>query len=118
MNIKEQKASSPNFLYELLGSFAKPAAENPTAAIMEAAFRHHKLHYRYINCDVGPDNLQASFEGAKAMGWRGFNCSIPNKVEVMKYLDKIGESAQIIGAVNTVIIDPDGQTTGENTDGK
>lgn len=118
MNIKEQKASSPNFLYELLGSFAKPAAENPTAAIMEAAFRHHKLHYRYINCEVGPDNLQASFEGAKAMGWRGFNCSIPNKVEVMKYLDKIGESAQIIGAVNTVIIDPDGQTTGENTDGK
>ena len=118
MNIKEQKASSPNFLYELLGSFAKPAAENPTAAIMEAAFRHHKLHYRYINCEVGPDNLQAAFEGAKAMGWRGFNCSIPNKVEVMKYLDKIGESAQIIGAVNTVIIDPDGQTTGENTDGK
>ena len=52
------------------------------------------------------------------MGWRGFNCSIPNKVEVMKYLDRIGESAQIIGAVNTVIISPDGKTTGENTDGK
>ena len=36
----------------------------------------------------------------------------------MKYLDRIGESAQIIGAVNTVIIGPDGRTTGENTDGK
>lgn len=36
----------------------------------------------------------------------------------MKYLDQIGESAQIIGAVNTVIIGSDGKTTGENTDGK
>ena len=118
MSIKEQKISSPDFLPGLLGSFAKPAAENPTVAIMEAAFRHHQLHYRYINCEVGPERLQAAVEGAKAMGWRGFNCSIPNKVEVMKYLDRIGESAQIIGAVNTVIISPDGKTTGENTDGK
>ena len=35
MNIKEHKISSPDFLPELLGSFAKPAAENPTVAIME-----------------------------------------------------------------------------------
>ena len=68
MNIKEQKTFSPDFLPELLGSFAKPAAENPTVAIMEAAFRHHQLHYRYINCEVGPDNLRAAIEGAKAMG--------------------------------------------------
>lgn len=116
--MKGQKIFSPDFLPGLLGSFAKPAAENPTVAIMEAAFRHYQLHDRYINCEVAPENLHAAVEGAKAMGWRGFNCSIPNKVEVMKYLDRIGESAQIIGAVNTVVIDSDGRTTGENTDGK
>lgn len=52
------------------------------------------------------------------MGWRGFNCSIPNKVEVVKYIDELGESARIIGAVNTVIIEENGTTRGENTDGK
>ncbi len=109
---------NPDFLPGLLGSFAKPAAENPTVAIMEAAFRHHGLHYRYINCEVGPENLAAAVAGAKAMGWRGFNCSIPNKVEVIKYLDRLGESARIIGAVNTVVIEKDGRTRGENTDGK
>lgn len=109
---------APDFLPELVGSFAKPAAENPTVAIMEAAFRHHSMHYRYINCEVEPDRLEAAVAGAKAMGWRGFNCSIPNKVEVIKYLDKLGESARIIGAVNTVIIEKDGKTRGENTDGK
>ena len=88
--MKGQKIFSPDFLPGLLGSFAKPAAENPTVAIMEAAFRHYQLHDRYINCEVAPENLHAAVEGAKAMGWRGFNCSIPNKVEVMKYLDRIG----------------------------
>ncbi len=109
---------NPDFLPGLLGSFAKPAAENPTVAIMEAAFRHHGLHYRYINCEVGLENLAAAVAGAKAMGWRGFNCSIPNKVEVIKYLDQLGDSARIIGAVNTVVIEKDGRTRGENTDGK
>ena len=45
MSINEQKKYNPalGFLPGLLGSFAKPAAENPTVAIMEAAFRHHGL---------------------------------------------------------------------------
>ena len=41
-----------NFLSELTGSFAMPAAENPTVAMIEAAYRHHRLDWRYINCEV------------------------------------------------------------------
>lgn len=120
MIINDLKKDAPaiDFLPELVGSFAKPAAENPTVAIMEAAFRHHGMHYRYINCEVGPDDLETAVNGAKAMGWRGFNCSIPNKIKVIQYLDELGESAKIIGAVNTVIIGKDKKTKGENTDGK
>lgn len=117
-NETKKLESVPDFLPGLVGSFAKPAAENPTVAIMEAAFRHHGLHYRYINCEVGPDNLEAAVNGAKAMGWKGFNCSIPNKIKVIQYLDELGESARIIGAVNTVIIGKDQKAKGENTDGK
>ena len=120
MSINDLKnyTPAPDFLPELVGSFAKPASENPTVAIMEAAFKHHGMHYRYINCEVGPDNLEAAVNGAKAMGWRGFNCSIPNKIKVIQYLDELGDSAKIIGAVNTVIIGKDKRTRGENTDGK
>jgi len=42
----------PNFLSHLTGSFAMPASENPTVAMMEAAYRHHGLDWRYINCEV------------------------------------------------------------------
>ena len=106
-----------NFLSQLTGCFALPCAENPTVAMVEAAYQHHGLDWRYINCEVGPDKLADAVMGARAMGWVGFNCSLPNKVEVIQYLDGLGESAKIIGAVNCAVRRDD-QFIGENTDGK
>ena len=106
-----------DFLDELTGSFAQPARENPTVEMVEAAYRHHDLPWRYVNCEVAPADLGDAVRGARAMGWRGFNCSIPHKVAVIEHLDRLGESAAIIGAVNTVVR-RDGDLVGENTDGK
>lgn len=106
-----------DFLRPLTGSFARPAAENPTVVMIEAAYRHHGLDWRYLNCEVAPEDLGDAVRGARAMGWRGFNCSIPHKVTVIEHLDRLGESAAIIGAVNTVVRDGD-DLVGENTDGK
>ncbi|RCW80494.1 shikimate dehydrogenase [Paracoccus lutimaris] len=106
-----------NFLSPLTGSFAMPAAENPTVAMVEAAYRHHGLDWRYINCEVAPEDLGDAVRGARAMGWAGFNCSIPHKVAVIAHLDGLGDSARIIGAVNTIVRRGD-QLIGENTDGK
>lgn len=108
----------PTFLSMLTGSFAMPAAENPTVAIVEAAYRQAGLDARYLNCEVHPDDLDAAVAGAWAMGWRGFNCSLPHKVAVMAYLDELAESARLIGAVNCVVIGRDGSLTGYNTDGQ
>lgn len=106
-----------NFLSQLTGSFAMPAAENPTVAMVEAAYRHHSLDWRYINCEVAPNALEAAVAGARAMGWAGFNCSLPHKVSVVRYLDGLGDSAKVIGAVNCVVR-RNGSYIGENTDGK
>ncbi len=108
---------SVNFLPMLTGSFAMPAAENPTVAMVEAAYRHHRIAARYINCEVPPELLGDAVRGARAMGWAGFNCSIPHKVAVIDHLDGLGESAALIGAVNTVVRRGD-RLIGENTDGR
>lgn len=108
---------SHDFLQPLTGSFAMPAGENPTVAMVEAAYRHHGLPWRYINCEVAPEDLGAAVAGARAMGWRGFNCSIPHKVAVIAHLDGLGSSAAIIGAVNTIVRQGD-KLIGENTDGQ
>ncbi len=109
--------SELHFLSQLTGCFAQPVDENPTVVMVEAAYRHHGLNARYINIEVGPEKLGEVVAGAKAMGWIGFNCSIPNKLAVMEHLDGIGESASVIGAVNCAVL-RDGKFIGENTDGK
>jgi shikimate dehydrogenase len=106
-----------NFLHELVGSMSQGAAGNPTVAMVEAAFRHHDLHWRYVNMEVRPEALGDAVRGAKAMGFRGFNCSIPHKVAVIPFLDGLGQSAEVMGAVNCVVRRGD-QLIGENTDGK
>ena len=53
-----------NFLHHITGSFAQPAAENPTVEMVEAAYRHHGLHYRYLNTEVPPEKLADAVAGA------------------------------------------------------
>lgn len=109
--------SSPNFLHELVGCMSQGAAGNPSVAMIEAAFAHHGLLWRYVNMEVTPEDLGAAVRGAKAMGLRGFNCSLPHKVAVIPHLDGLGESAAVMGAVNCVVRRGE-KFIGENTDGK
>ena len=106
-----------NFKQELTAAFGQPISENPTQAMVEAAYRHHNLDWRYLTIEVAPDGLEDAVNGAKAMGFQGFNCTIPHKVKVIEYLDGLGESASLMGAVNCVVR-REGQWIGENTDGK
>ena len=106
-----------NFKQELTGAFGKPIAENPTQYMIEAAFRHHDLEWRYLSLEVDEAGLADAVRGARAMGFRGFNCTIPHKVAVIEHLDGLGESAALMKAVNCVVRRGD-ELIGENTDGK
>lgn len=106
-----------NFKQELTAAFGQPIAENPTQAMVEAAYRHHGLDWRYLTIEVAPDGLAAAVAGARAMGFAGFNCTLPHKVAVIEHLDGLGESAEVMGAVNCVVRRGDA-LIGENTDGK
>ncbi|MEM6279158.1 MAG: shikimate dehydrogenase, partial [Verrucomicrobiota bacterium] len=106
-----------NFKQELTACFGYPVAENPTQAMIEPAYREMGLDWRYLTLEVKPENLAAGVAAARAFGFQGFNCTIPHKVDVIQHLDGLGESAQLMGAVNCVV-NRDGQLIGENTDGK
>jgi shikimate dehydrogenase len=106
-----------SFLQGLAGVLGYPVAENPTRAMMEPAFTAMGLDWRYLTVEVPPDRLRDAVRGVSAMGWKGFNCTIPHKVAVVPLLDRLESAAQAIGAVNCVI-NRDGTLIGENTDGK
>jgi shikimate dehydrogenase len=85
--------------------------------MIEPAFAEMGLDWRYLTVEVHPDQLADAVRGAKAMGWKGFNCTIPHKVAVIPHLDRLSPAAEAIGAVNCVI-HLDGKLIGDNTDGK
>lgn len=106
-----------NYRHEIVALFGQPVAENPTGVMQESAFAAAGLPWRYLTLEVRPEGLAAAVEGARAMGFRGLNLTIPHKVAVMQYLDDMAPEARIIGAVNTVRREGD-RLIGENTDGK
>lgn len=71
--------------------------------------------YVYVACRVKVEKLGDFIKGIKAMQIRGVSCTIPHKIEVIKYLDEIDEEAKKIGAVNTIVND-EGVLKGYNTD--
>ena len=52
----------------------------------------------------------------EAPGLRGLNVTIPYKREVMPLLTHLDPVAAAVGAVNTILVQEDGSTTGHNTD--
>ncbi len=106
-----------NYLDNLVGVFGHPVAENPGVVIQEAAFKDMGLDlWRFLTIDVEQDKLEDALKGLKAFKMRGVNCTIPHKINVIKYLDELSKSAWLIGAVNT-IVNNGGKLFGENTDG-
>lgn len=109
--------STRSFKQELVAVFGQPVAENPTQVMIEAAFAAMGLDWRYLTIEVSPAGLGDAVKGARAMGFRGFNCTIPHKVAVLAHLDELTPAARAIGAVNCVARQGD-RLLGENTDGK
>lgn len=71
----------------------------------------------FVGSRVKIEDVKDVVKAVAAMGIRGLTCTMPHKIEVMKYLDKkyVDPVAQKIGAVNTVVND-NGILRGYNTD--
>lgn len=74
-------------------------------------------HYHLMDLDVLKGRSLADILMAVRMaGFAGINVTHPFKEAVLPLLDQVSPEAREIGAVNTVVIDGEGRTTGHNTD--
>ena len=77
---------------------------------------YNKLNLNYIYFPLKVDSSQLEFTISLVRdNFYGCSVSMPHKKEVIKFLDKLDESAREIGAVNT-ILNKDGSLIGYNTD--
>ncbi|HEX8397268.1 MAG TPA: shikimate dehydrogenase [Pyrinomonadaceae bacterium] len=105
---------------EIYGLVAESVAYSVSPQMHNAAFKFHKMNAVYVPFAV--KNLEEFIRRmvnpkTREIDWdfRGFSITIPHKIEIMKYLDFVDETARKIGAVNTVKIEGD-KLLGFNTD--
>ena len=100
---------------KLCGIIGDPVEHTLSPAMHNAAFKKMGLDYFYVPFRVKKEDLGKAIAGMRALNIRGLNVTIPHKVAVIPFLDKLDPLAEKIGAVNTIVND-DGILTGYNTD--
>jgi shikimate dehydrogenase len=101
----------------LLALVGHPVEHSLSPAMHNASFAAEGLDYVYVALDVKPEDLPSAVRGAAALGFRGFNVTMPHKRAILPLLDDVDEGARISGAVNTVVVEDVGLLRGHNTDG-
>jgi shikimate dehydrogenase len=70
----------------------------------------------YVPLPVRPEHIEQALRALPILGFRGCNLTIPHKQTALHIADQVEPSARRIGAVNTIIIAPDGTLDASNTD--
>lgn len=100
----------------ICGIIADPVEHTMSPAMHNSAFAALNMDFVYVAFHVKGLELRKAIEGMRGLNIRGLNVSIPHKVAIMQFLDRIDPLAERIGAVNTVV-NNGGILTGYNTDG-
>jgi len=100
---------------KVCGIIGNPIEHSMSPLMHNTAFAKMGVDYIYLAFRVKKEGLGKAIEGMRALNIRGLNVTIPHKVAVIPYMDKLDPLAEKIGAVNT-IVNEDGTLTGYNTD--
>jgi shikimate dehydrogenase len=102
----------------LVGLIGANIGGSLSPALHEDAFAAAGMAGHYHLMDVGQSQrrLDELLAAARLSGFGGVNITYPFKEAVIPLLDHVSPEAAEIGAVNTVVIDQAGRTTGHNTD--
>ena len=103
--------------FVLAGVMGWPVSHSRSPTLHNHWIQHHGLTGSYVLLPVEPPNLADAMRGLRALGFAGCNITIPHKVEAMKWVDRVDPMAQRVGAINTVVVQPDGSLSAFNTDG-
>jgi len=100
---------------KVCGIIGDPIEHTMSPVMHNAAFRKLGLDYVYLAFHVRQEELDKAVAGMRALNIRGLNVTIPHKVAIIPFLDKLDPLAEKIGAINT-IVNEGGLLTGYNTD--
>ena len=103
--------------FAMAGVIGWPVAHSRSPKLHNYWLQLHGLAGVYVPLPVAPANLQAALAGLPALGFKGCNITLPHKVDALKLVHEVDSNAKRVGAMNTVVVQPDGSLKGYNNDG-
>jgi shikimate dehydrogenase len=101
----------------LAGVMGWPVAHSLSPRLHGHWLRRYEIDGAYVPLPVRPERLEQALGALPALGFAGTNLTIPHKEAAVSLVDRLSPAAERIGAVNTVVVEPDGKLSGDNTDG-
>ncbi|MEN9329376.1 MAG: hypothetical protein RLZZ484_564 [Pseudomonadota bacterium] len=103
--------------FKLAGVMGMPVFQSRSPILHNYWLRKYGLRGAYGHFPVQVENIEAAIRGLSALGIAGCNITQPHKLMAMKLMDKLTPMAQRIGAINCIVVQPDGALHGFNNDG-
>ena len=101
----------------LAGIMGWPVGHSLSPRLHGHWLRRHGIDGAYVPLAVPPERLEQALRALPALGLRGCNLTLPHKEAALALVDRATALARRVGAVNTVVVTPDGMLAGDNTDG-
>ncbi len=99
------------------GVIGYPIAHSLSPVIHQYWLDRYDIIGSYETYEIKPDELEHCIKSLAENGFAGINVTLPHKEEAMRYVDQVGPVEQVIGAINTIWVDPEtGTLDGNNTD--
>jgi len=105
-----------NDSYRLAGVMGWPVAHSVSPWLHRYWLERHGVAGDYVKLAVPPPRLGPALRALANLGFAGCNLTIPHKELALAFIDEVDPDAQTIGAVNTIVVRPNGKLRGMNSD--
>jgi len=99
------------------GVIGNPISHSLSPKLHSYWLDRYGIEGEYTALQVSEDQLESTLRALPKQGFIGANVTLPHKVSIMQFADKITDRATLIGAANTLIFKEDGRIFADNTDG-
>lgn len=103
--------------FRVAGLIGWPVSQSRSPMLHGHWLAEHGIAGAYVPLPVAPGRLAEALRGLVALGFAGANVTLPHKEEAARLVDRVDAVGRRMGAINLIVVEPDGTLSGFNKDG-
>jgi len=103
--------------FRVAGLIGWPVSQSRSPMLHGHWLAEHGIAGAYVPLPVAAGRLADALRGLVALGFAGANVTVPHKEEAARLVDRVDPVGRRMGAINLIVVEPDGTLSGFNKDG-